>query len=495
MIPRLPSRARRLASDDWPDDISSRGRGDGLFRSREPHRRLRLVVDHELLSDPSTEAERVLSELVGHGLLRVFRFADGRVVPPAPDGTPAAGWLVLDRRDDRVGARFLVDDSDITSSLGLGERLALLDTVWASDLLDDLPVDRASERRRRDAVAVAAAGNGASADVYVTRRPYALWLAEQDTWAASVAVLDASRALAIIGLYMRSQGRHPVAANVSLDHDLFFGTGARAALPTQAHWEALCAGAEQNPYQAELLALASSLLLRVVHALELRDEIHLSLNIPGLAEHRPGVSGRLELLLVTLVAMLDITARTAHRVLDIDKSPTNAGWTKQGWRRTVDPAAPQLAALVDEGTDGSFVLGVLRLRNQIHEKALRSIGVRSVGQLEPEQFVVLPSPPDEQAMKAIERLGGVDRWGVQSLSTSVALDAGLFADAAFHSVTALVDRQLRTLVSMGLDGSIPAMPHKADPHRGKASSVSLQFGLTNVVPDHGPAGHDSACGQ
>jgi hypothetical protein len=192
------------------------------------------------------------------------------------------------------------------------------------------------------------------------------------------------------------------------------------------------------------MVLSGSLLQRVDRALETRDEIHLALNQSQDHDTQESALSNLDLVLVLLMAAVDVAARVAHRVLGVPSDEYRAAWQKPRWRDQIRNSAPSLAAVVDPGSRGEAVLTILRLlRNSVHGAALQGMTFQS-GLRKRENFVVLPEVDRDPVRLAMDRMGGLEAWGVGTpWRDQLVLDAAVFADRLMIEVVAFLNDLMR----------------------------------------------------
>ena len=434
---------------DWPD--IDRRQGLQLYGGRRPFRKIRVMVDNELLDAtpvgqaPATERQ-LLTELLVHELVRLIKYADDGPPPAAlgKDGW-ATDWAIVEpttvpNMSWAVKISTTPDSQARASIFGNWPDAAEAD--HRSPAYSHLPAEEAARRRRTDAIAAQVAAQAVGADIYVTERPYL----HAVTWelARGVVICSPLEALAVLGLYFRTQGVFPVAQRYSFNRGLFYWVGMRELLPEAWRWFGSCVNHSLKTKDHGLMVLSGSLLQRVDRALETRDEIHLALNQPQDHDTQESALSNLDVVLILLMAAVDVAARVAHRILGLSAEEYRAAWQSSKWRDQVRSSAPNLAAVVDTGSRGEAVLSILRLlRNSVHGTALQGMAFQSELRSR-ENFVVLPEADREDVRLAMEKLGGLGVWGLGTpWRDRLHLDAAVFADRLMIEVVAFLNDLMR----------------------------------------------------
>ena len=443
----------------WPKAPSGPFDNRGVFESRHPYRRIRVMIDAELL-DASGDADGrldLLRILVEHDLVDLHRFAD--LGPPGyqpagpsnPQPPVYPGWAILEPWDGGWGVLVVTESGHMLAGIqGNADQVAAADVN--SQAYIDLPTDDAVAHRRRDAIAAQVASQALQADVYVTERPYLHEVSWEICRHSAVCTID--EALALLGLYFRSQGEYVVARAahpVRYNRGLFTWVGTRALLPAAWRWLSACSqsdihsGADSLLGEDSLYALGESLLTRVERALAARDELYIAVNRPQHNDTADDLLTALDELLVALVAAFDVTARVTHRVLRLAGQEHRVAWQRTDWLADVNRTAPALAAVMAEHTPGSDCFTIVRLlRNYVHGQALRSAHVQRSGHAG-RNLVRMPAADVSKLLPAIERQGGQHRWGVEPAAIGAPFaDPVLLADAAFELVIPTLNQIMDT---------------------------------------------------
>jgi hypothetical protein len=269
--------------------------------------------------------------------------------------------------------------------------------------------------------------------IFVTERPY---LYQAKFGSLPIKLLRPAEALAIAGLYLRSQGVYSVFrnqdVNFSMGRNVYYSVGAVELLPAVWRWSEACRQESRAIDDETLSALAGSLLHRVRRALEARDELHRVLNRTQDSETRTSVLASLDMVFLLLMAASDITARVTHRVLGLGDNTYEAGWQRRRWLKKVKKRDENLAALVSEDTAGFHVINVLStLRNSIHAEALQSLLAQG-SSTPPVTLFNVPAAQLPELADMINNLGGGPAWGMREIrSGELHADPGVFIDQLF----------------------------------------------------------------
>jgi len=390
-----------------------------------------VMVDADIMStaegpyiDPDEFDERfVVSDLLRSRLIRRYLYADTGPPPELQPETRAGGmkvypdWAVVQTASFEGPWTVVHSDADNSYSLGgvMGNAPLIAAQDVTTDAYSNLPTDMASKQRHADALAAQVAAQGVGADVFITERPFLHLRTGYST--RGVTVCTPVEALAVIGLYLRTQGEFEVMADFRFNRGLFFWVGTRELLPAAWRWFAACNQHSNGSGDPSLGLLAGSLLLRFDRSLEIRDQVHVAINQKQNNDVRDDALSALDVILVLLMAAFDVAARVAHRTLGLAGDEYQAAWQQRrngGWWGKLHVAAPMLANVVGPGSRGDHVLTIVRLlRNSVHGAALQGVAYVQAGNAQ-ETLVGLP-PADEAALlTAMDALGGRSSWGVRA---------------------------------------------------------------------------------
>lgn len=452
MIKRLDVSNPRPPRERWPvDDDPFRKRH--LFTGRKRFRKLRVMIDASLLTThetlPDTQV-KLLTELLDDPLIDVIRYADegppSGVAPRATtDGVDVyEGWAVV--HDHVPGQAWGIvlswDPDSVTISSVHGTTVDIAERDTESDVYKDLPPGDAADRRRADALAAQIAVQAVRADLYVTERPYLHVCTRGAT--RGVTVCNPAQALPVLGLYFRAQDVFPIARQYRMDRGRFYWMAGRELLPEGWRWRAACVQHAFASNDESMMILGDTLFQRVERALETRDRIHVALNQPQDNDTQDTALAELDVALVLLMGAVDVTARVAHRVLQLPLGKEHlSAWQKTEWLDDVRKQAPQLADVVGPESQGNHTLTILRLlRNSVHGAALPSITYQ-IRSKHVDSLVGLPRAEEARVRSSMEATGGSVKWGARADLPWRLLDLGIFIDHLLESVSALLNNLMK----------------------------------------------------
>jgi hypothetical protein len=453
LIPRLGPQQHMLDTHiNWPANSSTWGVDHSPFAPRPPLRKLRVMIDAQhyrlATSDGPVGLTEILSGLLLHEYIDRFKYADEGPPPDAKAqelfggwGEAYEGWVVVEPPDEPFDSRGIIyiDSAGVTHGVAYvdPQKHARQDMVAYADL----PAAVAADKREADALALQVA-RGVEVDVYITERPY---LYEARHGWLPVRLLRPQEAIAVLGLYLRSQSEYSVFRNPDvhfrMGRSVYFRVAALELLPSAWRWMAGCGDERQASGDDTLLDLAWSLIRRVQRALEARDDVHRALNRAQNNETSASILASLDVVLLLLMAALDITARVAHHVLELSGSHFEAGWQRrERWLKKVAKANHHLAAVVGKGTEGFYVLDMLTaLRNSIHGEVLESLSSHESAK-PPTTLLELPKKNQAELTEAIDQLGGHAAWGTREVRPGeLHADPGVLVDQMFARVLDLLN--------------------------------------------------------
>jgi len=346
-------------------------------------------------------------------------------------GAPKGSWDI----------RFAHNDKSYTQAAVNWNIVGIAEKDVSTDAYGDLPPEKAAERRRQDAIAAQVASEGVHADMYITEREF---LHKRGGYVTrGTTVCTPKDALAVLGLYFRSQGEFCVLNRYMFNRGLFFWVGARELLPSAWRWFTACAQHSIGVGDDSMMLLAGSVLQRVDRALVMRDAVHVALNQKQNNDLRDDALSSLDIILVSFMAAFDVLARVAHRVLGISGDEYQAAWQqlrRGGWWERAHAVEPALADVVRPGTSGAQVLTIVRLlRNSVHGAALQGIAyVQNGGP----QETLVGLPPSDQAdlLAAMDAVGGRGAWGVRAVVLGrTHVDPAVLVERLFEAVPPLLN--------------------------------------------------------
>jgi hypothetical protein len=401
-----------------------------------PLRKIVVMVDASLLASDSASWTPIaaLTDLLEHPYVVCHPYREAEPEPGVPvvAGHNLRDWVAWER-DQRVTIRC----SKATRTQAEPSHESL---TQALTLEDQVPGIRASK---------AAAGIGA--DIYITERDYLLnakrWLIKNCYgWAAEPACYGTLDALALLGLYLRSQGEYTGLGQPTsgvLARKKFYWTAARIAVPECWRWSAAFPRSPDHDSGRNPAVFVTSIAHRIESSLQFRDAMHQALKQDDQDWSTAEVFMNFDACLLFLLGALDASAQAVHRILSAERTNvTSAKWQNKRWRGHLrnDPNLVSLAEAVDKGTTGGHVLTILKtLRNTIHSESLRSRSMNLDDHYTCRPFFRLG--PDERAelVPAIRALGTDEEWGIQKSNGNTFADPGLLLERLFPLVLDLLN--------------------------------------------------------
>jgi hypothetical protein len=455
MIPRLRLATYRAAHGvSWPEPGTEPVH---LLSPRPAFRKLRVLVDVDTVDVNSGEfcLGWLLTGLLQHAYIDAYRYSEAGPPASVPRRTighteVVPGWVV--RGSVHPDSVLYSANKTVTHAAIRGNAADVAENDTQATAYSSLGPVEASKRRRADMIAALVAG-AVHADILVTERPYLNQLA----WAPAdgVTFCRPQDALAIVGLYLRSQNQYVFLPDLTCNKGLFYWVGARELLPNAWGWFSALVQHDGTSIDGELTNLGGSVLSRVSRALEVRDEVHRALNVPQNNDTADDALAALDNVCLLLMGALDAAALVAHKVLTLKGSAYAVGWQKKDWRRELIKAVPDFRPIVEVGTDGERVLTVLALlRNTIHGAALQPIAVgNQLGQRD-STLIGLPAAQTTRLLAAIDGLGGQPVWGVQQLLPDrFHAEPGLLLEQLFPRAVELLNALLAATPVERLDGA------------------------------------------
>jgi hypothetical protein len=430
----------------WPQSPSKLGMSP--FQPRPALRQLSVVVDNEALADdgggPWSARRQLAGILSRNDYIRLVRYSDDGPPPEAPTRKVshgpdlAVGW-VTPVTDPQIGEEnFWYAEAACEGPTFTGYFRSVADHV-ASTASTLAP--QSEEQRRRAGVAVAVA-QAIGPDMFITDRPHLLGL----PWtAAGLTICSVEDALAMLGLYLRSQGDYRIwfaedgGWTMALGKRFYYWIATRGLIPQAWRWTSACAQHAQAGGDDTLLHLTLSALQRVHAALEARDVVHRGLNQPQTPQTNDDAISGLEVALTMLLAAVDLTAVVAHEVLSLPGQSRRASWHHDGWRAQLAKVDPALAAITAPGNRERHALDILRhVRNSIHGVAMTGMAVHGRGPVR--SLMSLPASTQAEVTAAMTALGGLSRWGVEIVRPGdLHADPGVLLEELLPRVIALLN--------------------------------------------------------
>jgi hypothetical protein len=305
----------------------------------------------------------------------------------------------------------------------------------------DRPPEAAAGQRELDALAAGVAA-AIEADLFITERPYLF--GTRKIHIPSVTLCRIPEALAMVGLYLRSQGEFvlwrvadgsggpPRMSGCTTRSGRSrccqsYGDGPGFRLPQLSrkpltHWAALPARCCCGWCERSGPGTAST-----GHS-----------TWPQQGDAVRSVLVELDTILVMLMGAVDASARFIHVLLAVQGEQRDAGWQKSGWRSKLVGQSQPLADLFGNGAPLADVLTVLsRLRNTVHGQAIQAT-MRQSGRIR-DAPITLPAEHESRILASMDNLGGRAAWGARpGVSGAVAVDPGQFVGQLFPAVLGLL---------------------------------------------------------
>jgi len=420
MIPSLSRSAavmRRVP--EWPEESRAQARTPrALFETRPALRKLVVVSDADLLGaadDSGVTPAALLTGLLGHPFIKLLRYRDeGPAADQSHDGQAVRGWACLLPPGSSQGRGLVyMHDSGGPTYTGVDVAVAAYARVdTASGAYGDRPHEAAVDQRERDALAAGVA-TAIEADLFITERPYLLGAEKIVT--PGVTLCRIPEAVALVGLYLRSQGefflwRSPDGTGTLTTNEwLFYQIGAAELLPELWRWSGIQAAAQQGIPEV-LRGLTGALVQRVVRALRTRDSFHRAASLPQQRDAVRAVLMELDTILVTLMGAVDASARFMHVLLAVRGRRHDAGWQRERWLAKVAERSQPLADPFSSGAPLADVMTVLsHLRNTVHGPAIHAT-LRQNGRFR-DAPLSLPEEHEDEILASMDNLGGRSAWG------------------------------------------------------------------------------------
>lgn len=243
--------------------------------------------------------------------------------------------------------------------------------TFAARILPNATSDPAQSRR--DSLMIAAA-ESIGADILITHRESVL--AGDERVGRSITAASPSNAIALIGLYLRARGDflrgRGSTVKLTASKTAFYEAAVLHFAPKFVNVLHHLGAAEAAGLRQGVFGNGASALRRARRSFERRDRLWVLSN----QAHEAGVAedalAEFEVLLTSLVGVLDPLAKVAEEVLELGTGRRDwVGWQKSKWRAAVKKADLVLGAVFAGESEAGRVLIVLtELRNLIHAEGL-----------------------------------------------------------------------------------------------------------------------------
>jgi hypothetical protein len=292
----------------------------------------------------------------------------------------------------------------------------------------------------------AAAAWGRGADALATESAFLLDHAARGMVARSNPMTPESAA-ALVGLYLRSRADFTIQVwdNVRLPLGRFHWFTTRALLPAGWRWHSACVLSSHATGDDTLQSLGGAALMRVDRALRARDRLQTQLQLPQNNTTLDEALFYLDVVLVQLMGAFDAVARVAHLTYGLSTDHRYASWRSNDWRRRMRQEEPTLANLMDRQQPARHALELVAvLRNSIHGEALEGMTFFGAhGGRRPETLLQIPRAEHARFMDSVARLGGIDHWGVRSVTGGLEVDPDLYVEALVPAAAEALDSLMR----------------------------------------------------
>lgn len=437
-------------TSEWPNGPQPHTYPSGaLFEERPALRKLIVLADAGLLAAPddyTVSPQVLLTGLLTHPYIKLLRYRDTGPPPadaPRKDGA-AEGWAELLPPDDQEGrglAYAYVNEQAFSTGL-FGKRADYARGDRTAKAYRDRSDVAAADQRELDALAAEAA-MAVNADLFVTERPY-LFETRQPV-AQGVTLCPVAKALAVVGLYLRSQDEFVLwhtadgTGKLMANEWLYYQIGAVELLPELWRWSSAAAQMHSSDDEERLGGLHDAVLQRVQRVLRARDGFCRAYNVPQNRDAVRTMLVELDQLLVLLMGAVDASARFIHIVLGLTKGRHRAGWQKPDWREDVANKNASLGDLCRAGTPLADTLVILtKVRNTVHSEMIRATMQHS-GRNQ-DAPICLPDDDQQKILEAMDALGGQAVWGVSAaLDGSTVVDPGAFVAQLIPRILTLLN--------------------------------------------------------
>jgi hypothetical protein len=284
-------------------------------------------------------------------------------------------------------------------------------------------------------------------------------------------IRSSREAVAHLSLFLRSRGVFVLGDDRAFAQGRFwfYLVASRVVLPAADRWFSGCqvsTGLGEDALAADALpatlrALGQTCLERVDWAVRARDQV-LSVVAADL------IPFYLDIFLLQLSGAFDALAQVTAQALGVHVKRSSPSWRTKEWLKELAISHPALAAVMALGSPHRDVLEIISLlRNSIHESGLPTIGMATT--IHGAARTTVRTPRGSYAAPlfkdAVDRLGGAEAWGVQTLIPgTTTIDPLAFIDRALVG-------SLRALNALMAATPVGAFPN-VDPQRLRDGSWS-----------------------
>jgi len=401
-------------------------RSQSAFDGRRP---LRIVLDEALDKD---EASELLRDFGSNENLEVWSTA-------SEDRVRHIELEPYDHESDFVGYR--------VGNTRSGVRFAGQFVRFAQDMEEE---GLASYDAAHRMLLLAQIARKLGADVLATRAPLLLETAPRGL-VKEANPMTPEEGVAVMGLYLRLVGDFTVLQGSEggvyrVNRGLWYWVLTRDLLASGWRWFSACVMSSTATGDDRLTFLGGAVLGRFDRVLRARDHILQQSHLPANNDTGDEAIFYLDVTLLMLVGALDAAARVVHLTYRLGEDPSDAGWRKAKWRKSLFAADGAFEDLLAEESRARDVIDLIALlRNTIHGAGLQGISVSDGGDLNSrENLVWLPAEDRDRLLAIMRRRGGHTGWGLRPLfNEEVALEPDRFIErlipAAAQVLNALMD--------------------------------------------------------
>jgi hypothetical protein len=288
------------------------------------------------------------------------------------------------------------------------------------------------------------------------------------------------QALAIVGLYLRTEGEFLVEprrdGRLYLSRGLFYRCLAWDLLPTAWRWFGACGESARCSGDETLLDLADATLDRTSRALRARDHVLAQVQLPATHDTQDEALFYLDAAHLFLKGAFDAAALMANVVYKLNGKPIQISWTdKDKWRKKLEAGAPELAELTAPNTRDRNVIDLTALvRNTIHRVPLRGVAYSTSGDTAPENLVVVPNVDKAKLLALVARLGGPAAWGIRDIDEWTCLEADTYVCSLVSAATRSLDAVLAAIDMERLTGvDVAVLAGRRSVRRAEGSELQL----------------------
>ncbi len=396
-------------------------------------RPLRITLHSESLVNLSGDEEEALElviELANLPEIEIFRTAPGKFAHILVDEPKT--------EDDIIPVRLISENAP-----------PLYTGVWNKKQWPQLTASLLSPSKQNDKtisdaqkeLVLAQAHHSIGGDILITKSPFL-----QDNRSCSFISETNPRtpleAAQLIGLFLRSRENFVYRASskvrMATNRGSFYWVLTRERIPNMWRYFSACvsAGKERGD---DLQYLGEAILVRSARALEARDAIGIEFYKPPASTKGDQIMYHFDYLTLVLAGAIDAQARVASRIYQMNTKEYNASFRNKKFRKTLkESGAHRLNKLSSSEKFISLLTLLYELRNTIHGAALKTFTYQ--GAHGPQQTLLeIPEPMRQGILSAVDQLGGVDEWGLDTTFNKVWLEPYSYSIALVRETILAID--------------------------------------------------------